>query len=123
MAKNERKFKVVTESTLQRFKRSLESSEGVLQAVPGGNKIIDANNFTYNVEKKAYELYVKRGFKLGRDWDDWFEAQKTVEAEMNSVDKDCIRSENFYKASHRLNPLPSDIDMQKSNISPFVNDF
>ncbi len=31
------------------------------------------------VEKKAYDLYEKRGREHGRDQDDWFEAQKLVE--------------------------------------------
>jgi hypothetical protein len=35
----------------------------------------------------------------------WFEAQKMVEAEMNTVDRDCIRSEILYKVSHRSNLL------------------
>jgi len=67
--------------------------------------------FERRVEKRAYELFEKRGFESGHDWDDWFEAEKAVEAEMNIVDRDCIRSENFYKASHRSSPAPSGIVM------------
>jgi len=93
------------------------------QTMPASEKIVDVNNFTRRVEKKAYELYEKRGSEWGHDWDDWFEAQRRVEAETNTVDKDCIRSESFYKASHRTNPFPADIDLQKINTSPFVKDF
>jgi hypothetical protein len=82
--------------------------------------IANSNNFTQRVEKKAYELFAKRGFNNGHDWEDWFEAQREVESEINMVDKDCIRSESFYKASHRSNPLPSDIDTKKINTNPFT---
>ena len=84
---------------------------------------LDANNFEQRVEKKAYDLYVKRGFKDGYDWDDWFKAQKAVEAEINTVDKDCIRSESFYKSSHRSSPLPSEIDTRNISTSSFSKDF
>ena len=66
---------------------------------------VNANNFEQRVERQAYELYVKRGSQFGHESDDWFEAQKMVEAEMNTVDRDCIRSEILYEASHRPNPL------------------
>jgi hypothetical protein len=81
---------------------------------------VDANNFTQRVERQAYELYAKRGFKFGHEWEDWFEAEKIVESEMSTVDRDCIRSESFYKSTHRSNPLPSDIDVQKINVNPFA---
>lgn len=29
------------------------------------------------IEKKAYELYEKRGRQHGLDWEDWLEAEKT----------------------------------------------
>jgi len=34
---------------------------------------------------------------------------RSVEAKMNTVDRDCVRSKNLYKASHRPSPAPSDI--------------
>jgi hypothetical protein len=71
---------------------------------------VDANNFEQKVEIRAYGLYVERGFKDGHDWEDWFEAQKAVEAEISLIDKDCIRSESFYKSSHQSNHLPSEIN-------------
>jgi hypothetical protein len=39
---------------------------------------------TERVEKKAYEFYEKRGRQHGRDFDDWLEAEKIVEAAMIS---------------------------------------
>lgn len=46
----------------------------------------DANIFGELVEKKAYELYEKRGRQDGHDLEDWLEAQKLVEAEMIGID-------------------------------------
>ena len=81
------------------------------------------HRFVQQVEHKAYMLYAQRGFEPGHEWDDWFEAEKIVEGELSPVDRDCIRSESFYKATHRSNPLPSDIDAQKFNTSPILKDF
>ena len=103
MAKNEIEPKAVVESVL--------------------SECVDANNFTQQVERKAYELYLKRGSESGHEWDDWFEAERQVESEMSTVDRDCIRSESFYKATHRPDPLPSDIDTQKIDINPFAKEF
>lgn len=41
-----------------------------------------SNAFAERVEKKAYELFEKRGGQHGSDWQDWFEAQRLVEEEM-----------------------------------------
>lgn len=30
------------------------------------------------IAKKAYELYVRRGYSHGSDWADWYEAEKIV---------------------------------------------
>jgi Protein of unknown function (DUF2934) len=84
---------------------------GVEVIVP---ECVDANNFTQRVEKQAYELYAKRGFESGHEWDDWFEAERQVESEISTVDRDCIRSEGFYEATHRSSPLPSYMDPQKT---------
>lgn len=43
---------------------------------------VDARSFAERVEKKAYELYERRGYKSGQDWQDWFDAEKLVEDEM-----------------------------------------
>ena len=60
-------------------------SKGKETAVPAkieNVKLADANIFAQRVEKKAYDLYEKRGCQNGHDCDDWFEAEKLVEAEM-----------------------------------------
>ena len=60
-------------------------SKGKKAVVPAKSEYLkpaDANIFAQRVEKKAYELYQKRGCQNGHDCDDWFEAQKLVEAEM-----------------------------------------
>ena len=59
-----------------------KNDEKVAQAKSESQKPSDPNIFTQMVEKKAYELYVKRGCQNGHDCDDWFEAEKIVEAEM-----------------------------------------
>jgi len=101
-------------------KNEIKSKRVVAGVLP---ECVDANNFEQRVERQAYELYANRGFEIGHEWDDWFEAEKIVEAEISTVDRDCIRSESFYKATHRSNPLPSDIDAQKFNTSPILKDF
>jgi hypothetical protein len=77
------------------------------------NETISADSFEKRVQKKAYEFYVKREYVYGQDWRDWFEAEKAVANEIDPVEKDCIRSESLYAVSHRLNPLPSGIDVQR----------
>lgn len=52
------------------------------QVKPQGEGFADANVFGQRVEKKAYELYEGRGCQPGHDWDDWFAAEKIVEADM-----------------------------------------
>jgi hypothetical protein len=88
-----------------------------------GDKPVDANNFTQRVEKRAYELYVKRGSESGHEWDDWLAAERQVESEISTVDRDCIRSESFYEATHRTLSLPSGIDPLKITKSSQVSDF
>ncbi len=55
----------------------------------------DDNLYTYvqMVEKKAYDLYEKRGCEHGRDQDDWFEAEKMVEGEIIAGKCGCLLSE------------------------------
>ena len=38
-------------------------------------------DFRKKIEKKAYELWQKRGCRHANDWDDWFEAEKAVKSE------------------------------------------
>ncbi len=48
-------------------------------------KKADNNFYTYTqmVEKKAYELFERRGCIHGRDRDDWYEAQRLIEDELH----------------------------------------
>ncbi len=46
------------------------------------HKIISPKQLHERIKKKAYELYVKRGYIHGDDWADWFEAEKIVKAEL-----------------------------------------
>ena len=55
-----------------------------LQARQETGTSIDANVYAAKVEKKAYELYEKKGWQDGHDQDDWFEAERIVEAEVIS---------------------------------------
>lgn len=41
-------------------------------------------NVRQRIEKKAYELYEKRGGNHGGDWNDWFEAEKMVTSQWNA---------------------------------------
>jgi hypothetical protein len=91
-----------------------------VRRIPECETGVDANDFAQRVEKKAYELYVRKGSQSGHEWDDWFEAEKIVGSEISTVDKDCIRSESFYKISHQFDPLPSEIDTQ-SRVIPRYN--
>ncbi len=34
------------------------------------------------INKRAYELYCKRGFQHGKDKNDWFEAERQVKKEL-----------------------------------------
>ncbi|MCB9771562.1 MAG: DUF2934 domain-containing protein [Candidatus Omnitrophica bacterium] len=45
-------------------------------------KKVDAVRYSQMVEKKAYELFEKRGCHNGQDWEDWFKAEKLVEEEL-----------------------------------------
>lgn len=40
-------------------------------------------NIRQSIEKKAYELYEKRGGNHGGDWNDWFEAEKIVTSQLD----------------------------------------
>lgn len=53
-----------------------------LQVKPKAQKPAQLNIFAQRVEKKAYELYEKKGCQNGRDLDDWLEAERIVEQEM-----------------------------------------
>ncbi len=55
-----------------------KSAQGKVEKQKPGNSDVYARK----VEKKAYELFEKRGCQSGHAWDDWFEAEKIVETEM-----------------------------------------
>ena len=55
-----------------------EINKKLLPANPQEKKPIDVHIYADKVEKKAYELYKKRGCQDGRDWQDWFQAEKLV---------------------------------------------
>ena len=49
----------------------------------GIRKEVDFDGYVRCVEKKAYELYEKRGRSDGSDWKDWFEAERIVEEDLS----------------------------------------
>ncbi|MBI5149341.1 MAG: DUF2934 domain-containing protein [Candidatus Omnitrophica bacterium] len=51
---------------------------------PAAERSASNQIYAQRVEKKAYELYEKRGCQQGCDWQDWFEAERIVEQEMIS---------------------------------------
>jgi hypothetical protein len=40
------------------------------------------NDLFSKVQKRAYEIYEKRGFSHGKAWNDWFEAERQVRKEL-----------------------------------------
>ena len=55
---------------------------GPAQIKPEVEKPADLKLFAERIEKKAYELYEKRGCQDGHDCEDWLEAERIVEQEM-----------------------------------------
>ena len=62
-----------------------KSNEKTTRVKSESRKPAEPNIYAQRVEKKAYELFEKRGCQNGHDWDDWFEAERVVEAEMIAV--------------------------------------
>jgi len=81
----------------------------------GQEESVDAPSFKDRIEKKAYEFFEQRGSAHGHDWEDWFEAEKRVVAHTSNIDKDCIRSEQFYEVSHHFTQLPAEMEVKKNN--------
>lgn len=52
---------------------SATTDKGLSWAKPAGSE--DKRSL---IAKKAYELFVKRGYKHGNDQNDWYEAEKIV---------------------------------------------
>ena len=71
------------------------------------------DSFIQKIEHKAHELFKERGSEHGHDWEDWFEAERQMEGQMDTVDKDCIRSQSLYEAVHRSLVMPASVDIQK----------
>jgi hypothetical protein len=46
--------------------------------------LVPAKELHQRIAKKAYELYVRRGKKPGRDLDDWLEAERLLLSELSS---------------------------------------
>ena len=63
---------------LNRLEDVVKGKRGKAKAAP----VVDAKCYAEKVEKKAYELYERRGYKPGQDWQNWFDAEKLVEDEM-----------------------------------------
>lgn len=75
------------ESTVGRVEKLVKEKKwkrNVFKVKKEDEKAFNANIYAQKVEKKAYELYVKRGCQDGHDWDDWLEAERIVEEEMIS---------------------------------------
>ena len=45
-------------------------------------KPLNTNEFFAKVQKRAYELYEKRGHNHGCDWQDWFHAERQIKKEL-----------------------------------------
>lgn len=43
---------------------------------------ISHSELTSRIQKKAYDIYQKRGYSNGKDWSDWFEAERKVKSEL-----------------------------------------
>ena len=48
------------------------------------NPTMSTDDVSKLVEKKAYELYEKRGRKAGHSMDDWLEAERIVKGKLSS---------------------------------------
>ena len=66
---------------VKKLVKSKKHSEAT-QAKLKNEQLADASIFAQRVEKKAYELYEQRGRQNGHEQEDWFEAEKIIEAEM-----------------------------------------
>ena len=69
---------------LKAGKSRIDKVVGAKKASRGAskNKGVDFAAYAVLIEKKAYELFLKRGCQHGRDQEDWFEAEKLIEEEL-----------------------------------------
>jgi Protein of unknown function (DUF2934) len=56
----------------------MTKAKGTATNRAGGKTKPDEKALSEMIEKKAYEIYEKRGGKHGKDLDDWLEAEKVV---------------------------------------------
>lgn len=49
---------------------------------PDNEKRVSREEFMQLVQKKAYEIYEKRGCKSGNDLEDWLNAERLVKEEL-----------------------------------------
>ena len=61
-----------------------KNNEKAVLSKPETQRPVETDVFAQRVEKKAYELYEKRGCQDGYNCDDWLEAERIVEQEMIS---------------------------------------
>ncbi|MBN1405858.1 MAG: DUF2934 domain-containing protein [Candidatus Omnitrophica bacterium] len=47
------------------------------------SKSISINELLSKIQKRAYEIYIKKGYKHGNDLDDWLKAEKEVKKELS----------------------------------------
>ncbi len=47
------------------------------------NPTMSGDDLRKLIEKKAYELYTKRGSKLGHSIDDWLEAERIIKGKLS----------------------------------------
>ena len=53
------------------------------QAAPKTKTSINLKELFSRIEKRAYEIYQKRGHSSGSDLNDWLEAERQVKRELN----------------------------------------
>ncbi len=71
MTKDKSRYKTIVHETKEDLK-------------PEGHHFACTKELKGEITKKAYELYESRGCRSGRDWDDWFEAEKIVQSQFAS---------------------------------------
>ncbi|OGF44707.1 MAG: hypothetical protein A2452_09165 [Candidatus Firestonebacteria bacterium RIFOXYC2_FULL_39_67] len=56
-----------------------------VNALPVVNKNISKEQLLKEIEKKAYELFLKRNGTHGKDMNDWLEAEKIVMKQLKNI--------------------------------------
>jgi hypothetical protein len=63
------------------FKKNTAKAQGPVTGRGSNLNILNPKVFEM-VQRRAYELYAKRGYTHGGDQNDWFEAERQVKREM-----------------------------------------